>query len=196
MLRRSVVLLLVGLLLVGGCKKKDEEGQATPSGGGAGGGAAATETTTTNAGSGGKAVDWAKVDRVPFATLQTVLPESLPTGLKRTDLAGSTHPDGENTYTEASATYEGPNEAYLRVTISDSPLDAKNLLSSKTSSFKGHPLVSEDEGSGQSALKFVVGDRFVVNANAQVLKVAEVKAAFEKVDLSKLASWKDEGLKK
>ena len=194
MVRSSVALLLVGLLVVSGCKKKSEDGQETASS--SGGGAAATGTAATNTGSGGKAVDWAKVERVPFATLQTILPENLPLSLKRTNLAGSTNPDGEHTYTEASAAYEAPKDVVLNVTVTDNPLRAKDLIESKTSSFQGHPIVSESESQGFSDLQFVVGERFVVSAHGQELKVAQLKTALEKVELAKLASWKDQGLKK
>ena len=193
MVRSSVVLLLVGLLLVGGCKKKNEDGQDTA---GSGGGETATGTTATNTGSGGKAVDWAKVERVPFATLQTILPENLPANLKRNDLGGSTNPDGEHTYTEATASYEAPNDVVMTIGVQDNPLQAKDLLASKTSAFQGHPIVSERESQGFADLQFVVGERFVVSVHGQALKVAQLKTALEKVDLTKLASWKDQGLKK
>jgi hypothetical protein len=195
MVRSSVALLLVGLLVVGGCKKKNEDGQEGASSGG-GTGAAATGTAATNSGAGAKAVDWAKVERVPFATLQTILPESLPENLKRTDLGGSTNPDGEHTYTEATAAYEGPKESVLNIRVHDNPLQAKDLIASKTSAFKGHPIVSESEGQGFADLQFVVGERFVVTVHGQELKVAQLKTALEKVDLTKLASWKDQGLAK
>ena len=195
MVRRSVMLLLVGLVLVGGCKKK-EEGQANASSSGAAG--ETTGAAATNAGSGatGAQVDWAKVDRVPFSKLQTIFPESLPNELKRKDLGGSTNPDGEHTYTEATASYEGPKERVLNVHVRDNPLSAKEALASKTSAFQGYPIVAESESQGFSNLEFIVGERFTVTVSGQELKVAELKTSLEKVELAKLASWKDEGLKK
>lgn len=190
----ATVLLVVAALLAGGCKKKDEGAQST-GGEGAGGGAAATAAAATAAGGGGgAAVDWEKIERVPFAKLQTLLPESL-LDMKRTDLAGRTVPGAADTYTEASARYEGPNDAYLDVTIHDNPTSAKDSISSKTSTFKGHPVTVEQENSDSADLTFIVGERFIVNAHGGGVKVAQIKTAFEKVDLATLASWKNAGLK-
>ncbi len=191
MFRTATVCLLACVLAVGGCKKKDE---APPQEQGSSSGTPATTTAAPAAA--GKAVDWAKIERVPFAKLQTLLPETLPNGLKRTDLRGSTTPDAEHTFTEAAADYEGPKDAHMTVTIHDNPLDAQSRISSKTTSFKGYPVVGESEGGGASDLTFVVGDRFVVTAHGNEVKVADLKTALEKVDLAKLATWKDQSLKK
>ena len=89
-------------------------------------------------------MDWEKIERVPFAKLQTLLPESL-LEMKRTDLGGRTIPAGAETYSEANARYEGPNDAFLNVTIQDHPTSAKDSISSKTSTFKSHPVTLEQE---------------------------------------------------
>ena len=186
--QKTVGLLFVSgalaVALLGGCTKKDEP---APAGAAAATGAAAK-------GPAGKAVNWEKVERVPFARLQGLLPETV-LGLKRGDVRGSTNPDGERTYSEAAADYTGPNDTHLTLTIQDHPVQAVENISSKTTSFKGYPVFREQESSEDSEFDIVVGDRFIVQARAQKLKAAQLKTAFEKIDLAKLATWKLEGVK-
>ena len=175
---------LVVVLALGGCTKKEDPVQTT----------GATKTAPAVKGSGGKAVNWEKVERVPFARLQALLPEAV-LGMKRTDLRGSTNPDGERTYSEAAADYEGPNETHLTLTIQDHPVQAAENVSTKTTSFKGYPVTKEDENSSESNFFIVVGDRFILEAHGQKLKVSQLKTAFDKIDVAKLATWKLEGVK-
>lgn len=190
MLRNSATVLLVCALFVGGCKKNNEEASAT----GAGETPAAADKAAEGAAA--PAIAWENVERVPFSDLQGLLPETV-LGMKRTDLAGKTEP-GEYMHTEASAEYEpeGDDERRLTLVLQDYPTYARDSLSSKTSSFKGYPIVREAESSGYGEINFVVGDRFFVVARGPMMKVADLKSAFEKVDLAKLASWKDQGIKK
>ena len=176
-------------MLLGGCKNKEEKLLEQ------GAVAAQPEKNAPPTLTGAKAVKWEKVERVPFAKLQSILPEGL-AGMKRTNLGGSTVPDGDATYTEGVAEFEGQNESGLTLTIQDHPVRATESLSSKTTVWKGYPVVSESENSDSSELGFVVGDRFMVVVQGRKLKVAQVKAALEKVDFQKLASWKLEGLPK
>ena len=162
--KSALVVIAVSLSVLGGCTKKDDQVATT----GAGGSGAAPKVA------GGKAVSWEKVERVAFARLQGLLPETV-LGLKRSDLRGSTTPDGERTYSEASADYEGPNDAHLTLTIQDHPVQAAENISSKTTSFKGYPVFKEEESSSDSQFNFVVGDRFIVEARAAKLKVAQLK---------------------
>ncbi len=187
MVRTACVVLVavVAVSILGGCSKKDE---AAPTG-------AATTTTTAGGKPAAKnAVNWEKVERVPFAKLQSLLPDTV-LGMKRGDLRGATHPDGERTYSEAAADYNGPNESHLTITIQDHPVQAVEFISSKTTSFKGFPVFGESESSDNADLKFIVGDRFIVEAHGDKLKVAQLKTAFDKVDTTKLATWKSEGVK-
>lgn len=191
-MREMVVVLVLSIVATAGCKKKnDAEGPA----GAASGSSGSTGAGGTPAGAGAAKKQWSTVDRVPFAKLQTLLPETLG-AMKRTDLSGSMVPQDEYTHSEASAYYEGPKDSTLRITIQDNPVHAEEQIPSKTSSFKGFPVVSESEGGGVADVTVVVGERFTVAAHADVLKASEVKAALEKIDLAKLASWKDEGAKK
>ena len=186
MIRKSacLVVVAVSVSILGGCTKKEDQVATT----GAGGSVAAPKAA------GGKAVHWEKVERVAFARLQGLLPETV-LGLKRNDLRGSTNPDGERTYSEASADYEGPNDARLTLTIQDHPVQAAENIGSKTTSFKGYPVYREQESSDDSQLHIVVGERFIVEAHGTKLKVSQLKTAFDKVDLAKLATWKSEGVK-
>lgn len=191
MIRRMMVVMALSVVVTAGCKKKnDSEGPS----GAASGASGTTAAAGTAAGTGAKK-QWSTVDRVPFAKLQSLLPETAG-AMKRSDLSGSMVPQDEYTHSEASAYYEGPKDSTLRITIQDNPVHAEEQIPSKTSSFKGFPVVQESEGSGQADVTIVVGERFIVSAHADVLKAAEVKAALEKLDLTKLASWKDEGVKK
>lgn len=196
MLRSSATVLLVCALLVGGCKKNNEETSAS----GAGGTPAAADKAAEPAAADKAdeaaetaAIAWENVERVPFSDLQGLLPETA-IELKRTDLAGRTEP-GDYMHSEASAYYEGPDDKWLRLTVQDHPLRSRDHLSSKTSSFKGHPVVHESENNDGAELSFIVADRFFLTAQAGNLRVADLKAAFEKVDLTKLAAWKDHGTK-
>jgi hypothetical protein len=186
MLRTSACLLVVAAVALSGCSKKADPAQA------------GTETTGAPAvgaaKAGGKAVNWEKIERVPFARLQGLLPDAV-LGMKRTNLGGSTNPDGERTYSEATADYEGPNETRLTLSIQDHPVQAAENVSSKTTSFKGYPVTTEREDSEEAQFYMVVGDRFIVGSRGQKLKAAQLRTAFEKVDLAKLATWKLEGVK-
>ncbi len=188
MFRESVTVALVAAaVLVSGCSKKNEDG--TKAGGDTNG-----ATGAAPAAGGAKGVSWEKVQRVPFAKLQGLLPDTA-LGFKRTNLGGQTVPDGESTYSEANGDYEGPNETGLSVTVQDNPVRARDSLSSKTTTFKGFPVVQESENSDEADATLVVGDRFVVHAHGRKLKVAQLKSVMEKMDLAKLASWKGEGVK-
>lgn len=183
MIRNSLCLLAVTLTLLGGCTKKDEAAPTTGT----------TAAPAAKAAS-GKAVNWEKVERVPFARMQALLPATL-LGMTRSDLRGSTNPDGERTYSEAAADYIGPNESQLTVTLQDHPVQAGENVSSKTTSFKTYPVTKEEENSEGAHFNIVVADRFIVEVRGQKLKVAQLKSALEKVDLAKLATWKLEGVK-
>lgn len=190
MLRKTLVVVALSILATTACKKKSETEGTTGASSGGGGGTAAT----TAAAAGGKK-QWQTVDRVPFAKLQTILPATLG-ALKRSDLGGSMVPQDEYTHSEANAHYDGPKDAVLVLRIEDNPVDAEDQIPSKTSSFKGFPVVQESEGGGAADVRIVVGDRFIVSAHGNEMTAADVKAALEKLDLTKLASWKDEGVKK
>ena len=187
MVRVVALLLLSATVTLLGCDKKKDEAGGTATTGGT---AAAAATTPA----GGKAVNWEKVTRVPFARLQSILPETV-IGMKRSNLGGSTVPDGERTYSEGVGDYTGPNDTALSVTVRDHPFGAHESISSKTTVFKGYPVVGETENSDESSLEIIVGERFIVHARGTKLKVAQLKSALEKVDLAKLDSWKSEGLK-
>lgn len=188
MLRQSATVVLVAAAVVfGGCKKKSDEAKA-------GSGDTTGATGAAPATGGAKAVNWEKVQRVPFARLQGLLPETA-LGMKRTNLGGQTVPDGEATYSEGSADFEGPSETGLTLTLQDHPVHAHDSISSKTTTFKSFPVVQESENSEESDLTVVVGERFVLHAHGRKLKVAQLKSVLEKMDLTKLASWKLEGMK-
>lgn len=189
MLRESCAVALVSAaVLLSGCSKKNEDAPK------AGTGDTAGATGATPAAAGAKNVKWEKIQRVPFARLQTLLPDTA-AGFKRTNLGGQTVPDGEATYSEATADYDGPNENGVNLTVQDNPVHARDALDSKTTTFKGFPVIQESESGDESDVTILVGERFVVRAHGRKLKVAQLKAVMEKMDLAKLASWKGEGLK-
>jgi hypothetical protein len=197
MLRRSASVVLVFAVIAAGCSKKDEATGAGGAGGAGGGGAGGAGGSAVPAkAAGGKAVEWAKVERVPFAKLQTTMPDPILPGFKRTEQGGSVVPDGESTYSEANATYHGPNDASIHVVVQDHPIASRDLLPNKTTAFKGFPVVHEHETSDDSEFRIIVADRFIVFVQGGgKVKVAQLKAAVEKLDLVKLASWKNEGIK-
>lgn len=186
----TALTLATALSALAACTKKDEAAagaaKATPA---ENGGATAAPGTP------GAKTDWAKVERVPFAKLQTVLPDSVLT-LKRNNLGGETVPNDEYTHSKAIGEYEGPGEKTLSITIEDNPAKARDVLGQKMPAWKGHPVTSESESSDHAEVTIVVGERFFVAGNAGKLKAADIKSAFEKIDLAKLASWKNEGVKK
>jgi hypothetical protein len=187
MLRESVIVLVVAAAVSSaGCSKKNDDG--TKAGAGGSSGATAPAVGAKNG------VNWEKVQRVPFAKLQSLLPDA-PLGFKRTDLRGQTVPDGESTYSEGAADYEGANETGLTLTVQDHPVGSRDSIASKTTTFKGHPVVGESEGSDEAELRIVVAERFMIIAHGRKLKVAQLKSVVEKMDLAKLASWKLEGVK-
>lgn len=189
--RAAGVLAALALAGTAGCSKgKDKDKEAS----GAAAATAAAGTPAKGAPAKTKQVNWAEVERVPYSKLQTLIPSTL-LNLKRNDLSGSTHP-GDDMHTEATGTFDGPNEAHLRIELYDQPVSAGDLIASKTSSFKGYPVVEDGESGNTATLKFVVGSRFIVRVYGENLKGADVRAAAEKLDLAKLESWKDEGVKK
>jgi hypothetical protein len=176
-----------------GCSKKDKTETATTTGSTA----AAVEGTTADPSGAGTAAkrNWEKIERVSFVKLQSLLPDAA-IGMKRTGLNGNTVPNGEGTFTEGIAEYEGANESSLELKIQDYPTEAEALLGSKSTTHKGFPVANEHESSDDSSMQLIVGERFVVSATGHKIRVAQLKTALEKVDLAKLATWKDEGIKK
>jgi hypothetical protein len=198
MLRRSASFVVVPVLALAvfasGCSKKDDATGTSTTGAAAPGAPGAP--AEKGAAAGGKAVAWEKVERVPFAKLQATVPDPILPGFKRTEQGGQMVPDGESTYSEANATFQGPGEAAIHIKVQDHPIAARDSLSSKTASFKGYPVVSEGETTNDANFKIIVADRFLVEAHGDHVKAAQVKAAVEKIDLAKIASWKLEGIPK
>lgn len=192
MLRSAIGVGLLVVVVGLGCKAKVD--QAHSDGDAAQSGARAAAGADSPSAAGTK-VDWQKIERVPFAKLQTLLPATI-ADMKRTGLEGTTVPDGEATFSQASASYEGPAESTLQLEIQDNPVTARELLGSRSTTFKGYPVVVESETEDEADVKIIVGDRFIVRGYAVKRKVAQVKTAFESVDLAKLASWKLEGMPK
>ena len=198
---RSIVALLALATSLGACgsgAKKDEKTEKTAAAAKAESSAkkpTATATADAEEKPAAKGTDWEKVERVPFAKLQSLLPESLG-GLKRTDLGGSTTPDGEHTYSEGVADYAGDDEVSMHVSVQDHPALARDQMPTKTTTFETYPVVGESEGGGAAELRIIVGERFLVSVNANKRTVAQVKEAVKTLDLAKLASWKGEGLPK
>ena len=194
MFRETMTTLLVSALLLGGCTKKDKADAPDKTTEKASGKSASKAASSSTAAEGErKAVSWEKVERVPFAKLQSLMPDPA-LGMKRSNLAGQTVPDGERTYSEATATFEGANEQSLTITIQDHPMLAQDDLASKTTAFKGYPVVEEREDSNEAGFTILVGDRFIVHARGDKVTAAQLKSVVEKLDLAKLASWKLEGI--
>ncbi len=195
MFRETMTTVLVAAVLLGGCAKKDKA-DATDKSSDKATEKAAGKTASSSVAADGehKALDWEKIERVPFAKLQGLMPDPA-LGMKRSNLAGQTVPDGERTYSEATATFEGSNEQSFSLTIQDHPMQAKDSISSKTTVFKGYPVVEEREDSNEAGFTILVGERFIVQARGNKVTVAQLKSVVEKLDLAKLASWKLEGVK-
>ena len=193
--RLTIALALALAVVTSGCSKKDKTEAAGLTT--AASTAAAVEGTTGDPSGAGTATkrSWEKIERVSFVRLQSLLPDAA-IGMKRTGLNGNTVPNGEGTYTEGIGEYEGPNETSLELKIQDFPTEAEALLGSKSTTYKGFPVANERESNDESSTQLVVGERFVVTATGHKIRVAQLKTALDKVDLAKLATWKDEGIKK
>lgn len=196
---------LIAAVAVTGCGDKSKDMKASSSASNkpaasaaktAGTTAATTAAATGDAPKG--AVDWEKVERVPFAKLQGLIPENAG-GIKRTNLTGQTVPDGAATYSEATGEFngEGDEPPNFRIVIQDHPFEAEQQLPNKTTAYKDYPVFGESEDDNESDLKIIVANRFIVHLHGGgKKKVADLKAILDKMDLAKLASWKSEGIPK
>ena len=171
------------------CRKDDSAKPSSSSG------TAQGSATGASGKTGAKPINWEKVERVPFAKLQTLLPESLG-ALKRGEMSGSINPAGEHTNSIAAVDYSGAEDVNVRVELQDNPVLARELLSDKTTTFDGYPVIGESAADGGYELRFIVGDRFIVVANGTKRSGAELKEALKLIDFAKLASWKSEGVPK
>ncbi|MCC6526735.1 MAG: hypothetical protein IT373_29070 [Polyangiaceae bacterium] len=134
-------------------------------------------------------VDWAAVPRTPPATLEALLPTTA-AGFARKSSASEAAGSGAEARTEASAEYAGPKEATLRLVVQDNPLRAEDILSERSGSFRGHPIVGAEESSDEADFAIVVAGRFVVIARGANVTLAALREAVGKLDLDKLAAWR------
>ncbi|MBI4953764.1 MAG: hypothetical protein HY908_17195 [Myxococcales bacterium] len=134
-------------------------------------------------------VDWAAVPRTPPATLEALLPATA-AGFARKSSASEAAGSGAEARTEASAEYAGPKDATVRLVVQDNPLRAEDILSERSGSFRGHPVVGAEESSDEADFAIVVAGRFVVIARGANVKLAALRETVGKLDLDKLAAWR------
>jgi hypothetical protein len=149
-----------------------------------------------------------KVEPVNFRELKALLPEEFG-GFKRKESKGEKNGAMGLTISEASARYDGPDGANLRIKILDvgslaGPM-AMGLAGwasmeidresddgyEKTTTFQGYKAVEKYHNSNKHGeLKVLLASRFMVEVDGHQMKMDEVKSAAGKLDLKKL-----EGLK-
>jgi len=203
------------LLLLAACGKSEEQKQADAAAaqmaeamktGGAGmAGAAQAMGTALGATQAAEAVD--------FRELKALLPEDL-SGMKRANAEGERSSAMGFTISKAEARYESDSDANVRITITDvgamagvaamatyawaaGSINRETETSYERSvtinGYKGYEKYDRQTNSGE--MQVLVAGRFVVEVDGNNMPMDAIKAALEKVDLGKLESMKNVGVK-
>jgi len=152
-------------------------------------------------------------EAVDFRELKALLPEELP-GMKRGDAEGEKTGSMGFTISKAEARYEGENNASVHITITDvgamagvaamatyawaaGTIDRETESSYEKSvtieGYRGYEKYDRQSNSGE--VQVLVAGRFVVEVNGNSIPMDGIKAALGKVDLGKLESMKNVGVK-
>ena len=152
-------------------------------------------------------------EAVDFRELKALLPEDL-SGMKRSNAEGEKTSAMGFTISKAEARYEGDNNASVHITITDvgamagvaamatyawaaGTIDRETESSYEKSvtidGYKGYEKYDRQSSSGE--VQVLVAGRFVVEVDGNNLPMDGIKAALGKVDLGKLESMKNVGVK-
>ncbi len=219
---RTIFGSAAALLLLAACGKSDEQKQAEAvaagieqstkqmaealkTGGASVAGAAAAMGAALGAAQAAEAVD--------FRELKALLPEDL-SGMKRANAEGERSSAMGFTISKAEARYESESDANARITISDvgamagvaamatyawaaGSIDRETETSYERSvtihGHKGYEKYDRQTNSGE--VQVLVAGRFVVEVDGNNMPMDAIKAALEKVNLGKLESMKNVGVK-
>src|SRR2546427_2262752 len=152
-----------------------------------------------------------KVEPVDFRKLKELLPESLP-GMKRTSANGEKTAAFGINVAKAEGEYRGETEGNIDITITDmgnmsgltamaagwSMVDIDKESDTgyeKTSTYKGqkvHEQYTKESQHGE--IEVLVGNRFIVEAKGNSVKMDDLKAALGKIDIGKLDGMKTQGV--
>lgn len=152
-------------------------------------------------------------EAVDFRELKALLPEDL-SGMKRTNAEGERTSAMGFTISKAEARYESDSNANVRITISDvgamagvaamatyawaaGAIDRETETSYERSvTINGHKGYEKyDRQSSSGEVQVLVAGRFVVEVDGNNMPMDAIKAALGKVDLGKLESMKNVGVK-
>jgi len=212
---RTLLGSTAALLLLAACGKSEEQKQAEVAAAqmaealksGAAGVAGAAEAMGAALGATQAA------EAVDFRDLKALLPEDL-SGMKRVNAEGERSSAMGFTISKAEARYESESNANVRITISDvgamagiaamstyawaaGSIDRETETSYERSvtinGYKGYEKYDRQANSGE--VQVLVAGRFVVEVDGNNMPMAAIKAALEKVDLGKLESMKNVGVK-
>jgi hypothetical protein len=153
----------------------------------------------------------ARVDPLDIALLKPFVPETF-AGLPRTSSNAQKTGMGIIMVSMAEATYSDGAEREVRLEITDTG-GVSGLVGlaswtgmqeeresddgySRTQNIGGRMTHMESSKSGDDEFALVVGGRFMVSAKSRTLDVDALKAAVSSLDLGKLESMKDTGVKK
>lgn len=207
------------VLLLAACGKSDEQKQAEAA---AAQIEAATKQMAEAMQTGGSAVAGAvgatlgaaqAAEAVDFRELKALLPEDL-SGMKRSNAEGERSSAMGFTISKAEARYESESGASAHITITDvgamagvaamatyawaaGTVDRETETSYERSvaikGYKGYEKYDRQSNSGE--VQVLVAGRFVVEVDGNNMPMDAIKSALEKVDLGKLESMKNVGVK-
>ena len=154
----------------------------------------------------------APAEPVDFRRLRDLLPESLSSGLERTNIEGAKQGSMGFSVSEASADYAEPDgDASVEVKVTDmGAVPAMGMMGAawtmtdvdretatgyektvRLGESKGYRKYDADSRRGEFSL--VVADRFLVNVTGSGVDDDQLEAALRAVDLSALAAMRDDG---
>ena len=224
MIRRGTLIVSALALLATGCKSDEQKAaeesarkleeasrqmeEAAKSGQVNVGDAMATLGAAMNAANSGK-----QVETVDFRELRDLLPDDVG-GLKRTDASGEKNAAMGMQVSTATGHYSNDQGANASVTITDigslTGLAAMATFAwasaefdrdtghgyEKTTRVDGHKAVEKWDSSSKSGeVSVIVADRFVVAVSGNDISMNDIKSAVGKVNLGKLNSMKNQGVK-
>lgn len=154
------------------------------------------------------------VEPVDFRTLTDMLPSSA-AGLDQVDKSGEKSGISGMATSFAEAHYEN-SDGSKRVTVKVTDVGSMTSLVAfgmawmnmtidkesssgyeKTTKIDGHPALEkfeQGEGYSRGELTVVIANRYIVEAKGDGVSMNDIKGAVDSIDLSKLASMKDEGV--
>jgi hypothetical protein len=200
MKNRLILIVALGALLVACGEKKEESKEEEPK--------TAADAFQQLADKAKGMQSGEKVDPVDFRKLKELLPEEL-AGFKRTEFSGEKNGAMGFTLSTADASYNGDDDASIRVEILDSggiagmatmamaawtmaDIDKETETSyEKTTTLEGYKAFEKyDTASKSGEINLLVANRYVVNLNGDNVTIAQMKKVLGDLDLDKLAGLK------